>query len=612
MPSYLHPGVYVEEIPSGSRPIEGVATSVAAFVGAANRGPVGEPELIGSFEDYISVFGEITSEQDEMGLAVQAYYLNGGGAAFICRLASGATGSSRVVLQDAATGLVDVMTVTASSPGVWGNAYYVRVADPKLLFDLEVGVNSGTFDVAERYYGLSLDSTRGDFIATKVNGRSALIRVDSVTESLSLAALAATDLTDVDLDPTTPDTLVVQDTAATDVMLLTDVTDGSATVAARITNISFVFDIHIGTREGTVFTAVESFRSVSMLSTSADFAETVINGESALVTVDVLTGATAGQYPTSANNGNQLLGGAAANPAAPDYTALYENRLRKFRDISIIVLPGENWAADGTGNPVIAATLSHCDKMKNRIVIVDPPAGHELENSNTVATMSLPTSTYSVLYYPWVEMANPLYHPDKAPDRRKTVQIPPSAIAAGMWSKIDGKRGVWKAPAGVEARVTGAAGLEFTVENLEQDQLNPLGVNCIRKLPNFGSVFWGARTLSTNADPEWRYVPVRRTAIYIEESIYRGIQWAVFEPNDHPLWSSLRANIGAFMNGLFRAGAFQGQTAKDAYFVRCGLGDTMTQGDIDRGQVIVMVGFAPLKPAEFVIVRIQQKVGEES
>ncbi len=189
--------------------------------------------------------------------------------------------------------------------------------------------------------------------------------------------------------------------------------------------------------------------------------------------------------------------------------------------------------------------------------------------------------------------------------------VAPSAIAAGMWAKIDGKRGVWKAPAGVETRLTGAAGLEYVVENLEQDQLNPLGVNCIRKLPSYGSVFWGARSLSTKADPEWRYVPVRRTAIYIEESIYNGIQWAVFEPNDHPLWGSLRANIGSFMNGLFRAGAFQGQTAKEAYFVRCGLGDTMTQGDIDRGQVIVIVGFAPLKPAEFVIVRIQQKVGEE-
>lgn len=618
MPSYLHPGVYMEEIPSGSRPIEGVATSVAAFVGAANRGPIGDPVLIGKFDDYVSEFGEISSEQDDMGLAVQAYYLNGGGAAYICRLASGATKLSSVTLKDAATSLTDVMTITTTSPGDWGDALYVRAADPKLLFDLEVS-RGGT--VQERFYSLSLDSTRGDFISTKVNGRSTLVRVDSVEKTLDLASQGPTALSDEDSSPSTPDTLTVQDTSPSDVMVFTDITDGSSAVEVTISNISFVFDFHVGNRDsGGTFSVIESFHSVSMVSGRENFAEDIINGESRLITVDVLAGATTGQYPVTNNDGDsdgkddgvQLTGGAAAAPTAAEYTTLYENTLRKYRDISIIVLPGESWVADGTGNSVISATLSHCDKMKNRMVIIDPPAGLELENANTVSTMSLPTSTYSVLYYPWVDMANPLYHPDKAPDKNKTVQIPPSAIAAGMWAKIDGKRGVWKAPAGVEASLTGAAGLEFQVENLEQDQLNPLGVNCIRKLPNFGSVFWGARTLSTNADPEWRYVPVRRTAIYIEESIYRGIQWAVFEPNAHPLWSSLRANIGAFMNGLFRAGAFQGQTAKDAYFVRCGLGDTMTQGDIDRGQVIVMVGFAPLKPAEFVIVRIQQKVGEES
>ncbi len=168
-----------------------------------------------------------------------------------------------------------------------------------------------------------------------------------------------------------------------------------------------------------------------------------------------------------------------------------------------------------------------------------------------------------------------------------------------------------ESPAGVETQLLGAAGLEYIVEEGEQDFLNPAGINAIRKLPSFGSVIWGSRTLATKADPEWRYVPVRRTAIFIEQSIYNGIQWAVFEPNDHPLWGALRANIGSFMNGLFRAGAFQGKTANDAYFVRCGLGDTMIQDDIDRGQVIVIVGFAPLKPAEFVIVRIQQKVAQQ-
>ena len=216
-----------------------------------------------------------------------------------------------------------------------------------------------------------------------------------------------------------------------------------------------------------------------------------------------------------------------------------------------------------------------------------------------------------MLYYPGVRAANPFFNADTNPTASKTLLVAPSAYAAGLWTKTDGRRGVWKAPAGVETRLIGAAGLEYIVEDGEQGQLNPLGVNCFRKIPSFGPVLWGSRTLSTKADPEWRYVPVRRTAIFIEQSIYNGIQWAVFEPNDHPLWSSLRANIGAFMNGLFRAGAFQGKTADDAYFVRCNLGDTMTQGDIDRGQVIVIVGFAPLKPAEFVIVRIQQKVGQQ-
>lgn len=626
MPSYLHPGVYVEEIPSGSRPIEGVATSVAAFVGAANRGNVGKPFLIGKFDDYTKEFGPIVDEKDTMGLAVQAYYLNGGGAAYICRLASGPTSNSTTTLvhpSESSDNDTEVLTVTATSPGKWADSYYVRALNPVLLFDLEVGTgaDANSFNVAERYYGLSLVPERGDYLSTKVNGKSSLVRVDTAIESLLVVAETKPDDAVMKLsggkpnaNPPTPHTLTVRDTASTpvDVMVFTDISEGGTAPSIRISNIALVFDIQIGVRNDSgTFSAVEEFTSVSMNENSDDFIETIVNDESSLVTVNVLETATAAQYPVTNNDGVQLTGGIATKPLAPDYTALYENTLRKYRDISIMVLPGEAMAKDGSGNAVVSATLAHCAKMKNRILIVDPPKEHELDNANTVSDLTLPTSTYSVLYYPWIYMVNPLYHPDKNPDAKKTVLVAPSAIAAGMWAKIDGKRGVWKAPAGVEARVTGAAGLEFIIENLEQDQLNPLGVNCIRKLPNYGSVFWGARSLATKADPEWRYVPVRRTAIYIEESIYQGIQWAVFEPNDEPLWSSLRTNIGSFMNGMFRAGAFQGATAKDSYFVRCGLGDTMTQGDIDRGQVIVMVGFAPLKPAEFVVVRIQQKVGEE-
>jgi hypothetical protein len=312
---------------------------------------------------------------------------------------------------------------------------------------------------------------------------------------------------------------------------------------------------------------------------------------------------------TSDAQGENLAGGSDSLATVSNYQSFFNNKLRKVRDASIIVLPGKCY--DSAGKPFVDAALAHCEAMKSRMVIVDVPATAVLDQAATVDAIGLPSSTYSVLYYPWVKVSNPFYNAEKNPNAAKSVAVAPSAFGAGMWSKTDGKRGVWKAPAGLETNLLGVAELMDTIEDGEQDQLNPLGVNCLRKMPGAGPVIWGARTLATKADPEWRYVPVRRTAIMIEQSIYNGIQWAVFEPNDHRLWSALRANIGNFMNGLFRSGAFQGEKASDAYFVRCGLGDTMKQGDIDAGQVIVQVGFAPLKPAEFVIVRIQQKVNQQ-
>jgi phage tail sheath protein FI len=177
-------------------------------------------------------------------------------------------------------------------------------------------------------------------------------------------------------------------------------------------------------------------------------------------------------------------------------------------------------------------------------------------------------------------------------------------------AQIDSTRGVWKAPAGQEATVTGVQSLVYNVTDLENGDLNPLALNCIRTFPIIGTVVWGARTLD-GADAqasEWKYLPVRRTALFIEESLYRGTQWVVFEPNDEPLWSQIRLNVGAFMRSLFRQGAFQGATPQQAYFVKCD-SDTTTQNDIDNGIVNILVGFAPLKPAEFVVIKISQIAG---
>jgi phage tail sheath protein FI len=187
----------------------------------------------------------------------------------------------------------------------------------------------------------------------------------------------------------------------------------------------------------------------------------------------------------------------------------------------------------------------------------------------------------------------------------------PCGAVAGVMARTDAQRGVWKAPAGQEASLIGVPQLSVSLTDDENGELNPLGVNCLRAFPIIGRVVWGARTLE-GADQlasEWKYIPVRRTALYIEESLYRGTKWVVFEPNDEPLWAQIRLNVGSFMHDLFRQGAFQGKTPREAYLVKCDK-ETTTQSDIDHGIVNIVVGFAPLKPAEFVILKIQQLAGQ--
>jgi hypothetical protein len=210
----------------------------------------------------------------------------------------------------------------------------------------------------------------------------------------------------------------------------------------------------------------------------------------------------------------------------------------------------------------------------------------------------------AALYYPRPLIADPLNDFRLRP-------IAPSGTIAGLYARTDSNRGVWKAPAGTEAVLRGAQKLEYSLTDSENGVLNPLAINCLRNLPVYGNVSWGARTLdgSDQQASEWKYIPVRRLALYIEESLYRGTQWVVFEPNDEPLWAQIRLNAGAFMHNLFLQGAFQGKTPREAYFVKCDK-ETTTQNDINLGIVNIVVGFAPLKPAEFVIIKIQQIAGQ--
>ena len=187
----------------------------------------------------------------------------------------------------------------------------------------------------------------------------------------------------------------------------------------------------------------------------------------------------------------------------------------------------------------------------------------------------------------------------------------PEAVA-GIFARTDGERGVWKAPAGTDAGLSGVAELSVKMTDAENGRLNPLAVNCIRSFPVYGTLVWGSRTLrgaDALADDDYKYVPVRRLTLFLEESLFRATQWVVFEPNDEPLWAQIRLNVGAFLNSLFRQGAFQGRSPREAYFVKCD-SETTTQDDINHGIVNIVVGFAPLKPAEFVIIKIQQMAGQ--
>ncbi len=644
MPSYLSPGVYIEDIPGGPPPIEGVATSTAAFIGETRRGPVDAPVLVRTFDEFVRVFGDIESETDLMGLALQAFFLNGGGAACICRLSGSTKPATNIstLIPGEDTGSNPVLTIKASSPGSWGNSLRFRIIKPdsdSLTFSLSVGeLVDGSYQQKELFEGLSMNAGSQQYAIKVVNEGSDLVRLeDEVTNSdYSEASVAGVIVAIDDIrsyleDPGNDRSFMLnlngmgfhKVTLPGNSLIDTDSSGAlsAAGIATAIENgIASTFGIDPATIgvsfDGDVCTIATTpgagspdsgtgilFRDSAMLQVLgiSNATATIVQGVTRVIPQEILGGGV----------GIALEGGEDIPADASRYTSLYENTLGKQRDVSIIVLPGATWDG-GVGQAKVEATMSHCEKMKNRMLIIDPPESAKLSNRNEVSALGLPTGSYTALYYPWVNVANPLYHPDKTPHIEKTVMIAPSSIAAGMWARIDGKRGFWKAPAGVETRLTGAVSLQYQVGNLEQSQLYPLGVNCIRKLPGIGHVFWGARTLATRVDPEWRYINVRRTAIYLQESISRGIGWAVFESNDDRLWSALKAGIGSFMQGLFRQGAFRGVSPKDAYFVGCGIGETMTQDDINRGQVIAVVGFAPLKPAEFVIVRIQQKVGRVS
>ncbi len=276
---------------------------------------------------------------------------------------------------------------------------------------------------------------------------------------------------------------------------------------------------------------------------------------------------------------------------------------------NLLCIPPFTFDADiGAQTRSAAATYCHA---RRAVYIVDPLSAWDEPSDLTggannldSATWGLARSENAALYFPRLRMPDPL-------QEGRLGEFAPCGAVAGIMARTDTERGIWKAPAGLDATLRGVTELTVKLTDGENGVLNPLGVNCLRAFPVNGRVVWGARTLrgADSLASEWKYLPVRRLALFLEESLFRGTQWVVFEPNDEPLWAQIRLNLGAFMQNLFRQGAFQGRSPREAYFVKCDR-ETTTQNDIDRGIVNILVGFAPLKPAEFVVISIQQMAGQ--
>jgi phage tail sheath protein FI len=267
-----------------------------------------------------------------------------------------------------------------------------------------------------------------------------------------------------------------------------------------------------------------------------------------------------------------------------------------------------------SGTDVTGTTWKEAAKYchdRRAVLVVDPPTSWTTVALAETGVSTLRSSSIgndlarnAVVFFPRPRMADPL-------DENRLRDFAPCGAVAGIMARTDAQRGVWKAPAGLDASFSGVQEFTYKLTDGENGRLNPLGLNCLRSFPIAGNVVWGARTL-VGADllaSEWAYLPVRRLALFLEESLYRGTQWIVFEPNDEPLWAQIRLNVGVFMQNLFRQGAFQGRTPREAYFVKCDR-ETTTQNDINLGIVNILVGFAPLKPAEFVVIKIQQIAGQ--
>lgn len=633
-----YPGVYVEELPSGVHTITGVSTSVTAFLGNFAEGPMNTAVTVFSIADVERSFGPLAANS-EAGYAVRQFFANGGAQAVIVRVAGGTPATASITLGDG--GGNAVLKADAASAGAWGGR--VRLSTDRLTtsphdrFNLTVTrVDASNPPVAvatEVYRNLSMDSNDANWVVSVVNDSSSLVHLTAQASTnlpaatqawsndvagLNLASLANLE-TDVHLNGTAlGGPLQITTAPSTLTELATMLQAGLRALTDPASDLSAAT---VQLRNGV---GNDRYLQIGVSDAHPEWVLTFNDsGPGGLASALGMDGAgNVQQYPLGGPDAGAATAHAAGDDGGlPDGTALEGvpgNRSGIYAldttNFNLLCIPDTSRLDDTTASAVVSLAETYC---RNRwaFLIVDPPQGTTGQDGTGdrdkllgieqwLAANSTLRSSYAALYYPRPRIPDPL-------NGFRLRSVAASGTVAGLYARTDTERGVWKAPAGTTSALVNVPALTYQLTDAENGALNPLGINCLRGLPVYGNVCWGARTLD-GADQlasDWKYVPVRRLALYMEASLYNGTKWVVFEPNDEPLWAQIRLNVGTFMQQLFRQGAFQGSTPASAYFVRCD-STTTTQADINLGVVNIVVGFAPLKPAEFVVLQIQQIAGQ--
>jgi phage tail sheath protein FI len=638
MPEYLAPGVYVEEVSYRAKSIEGVSTSVAGFIGPTRYGPVGgEPELLTSFADFERIYGgidpltfertdgtETETQHNFMAHAVRAFFDNGGTKLYVARVyeydtdgepgedlgKAFAAGSPPVVFArfPGSGGNMRITISVKAGPNVLtadadGNTIVSGLTNNDLVYIKQARTGSpptgptnnpvaeGFYDVIKPESVVTFDSnSTTEFGLDRFNTRANYsVHLITVIVSVRRPGRFSTDelIGEFSLSPGSRNSIATyfQDEPES---------------RNRFLHVPFAI------RPGSIDTGSE-LAAALLGAGMADVVRRQVSSDDELtsfspdqqrptpseLTITLnLTGGGDGRLPTA----NSYRG----NDTGPIMQGLFT--FEGIDEISIVAAPGYSYHSeqlsetddDRRASQITQYLLTHVEKMRYRVAVLDSPDNFVLSEVRNFRGKF--DSKHAALYYPWVTVLDP-----NDPDGIREIELPPSGFVSGIYARNDVEHGVFKAPANEIVR--GAIGFETLLNKAQQDVLNPEGINCFRFFEGRGFRLWGARTISS--DPEWKYISVRRYFAYLEHSVDKGTQWAVFENNNEALWANIRRTVEDFLFNEWRSGALMGTKPEEAFFVRCDR-STMTQNDLDNGRLICMVGVAVVKPAEFVIFRIGQ------